>query len=42
MSKIIELSSLFIEFYLCLNSSGIGKFFGIQFIQFDYNFNEFV
>ena len=42
MSKIIELSLSYIEFYLFMNSSGIGNFFGIPFIQFDYNFNEFV
>ena len=37
-----KLNSLSIEFHFCLNSSGVWIFFWNQFIQFDFNLNEFV
>ena len=39
----IELGSLYIELHLCVNLSGIWKFFWKPFLfSFDYSFNEFV
>ena len=39
----IELGSLYIKLHLCLNLSGIWKFFWKPFLfSFDYSFNEFV